>query len=162
MDLDQYIQVINTKDKNFSPEERHKWKMPELPPVLKGSSGEIPVSVQELVYGGKAAGVGNSAKSLDRHNELLYSSEEVHGRRKDRGPSEGLETHVFQRKSPKDKGFVEEPKNLFRRPEEGQHSSGSSSSLNKCQTMESKPQRAIRREIKSQTPSGKSFTHRIT
>ncbi|MBW0529206.1 hypothetical protein O181_068921 [Austropuccinia psidii MF-1] len=43
-----------------------------------GSNRDIPVSVQELVYGGKEAGVGTSDKSLDRHIELLSSSEEVH------------------------------------------------------------------------------------
>ncbi|MBW0513983.1 hypothetical protein O181_053698 [Austropuccinia psidii MF-1] len=53
---------------------------PELFP--KGNNRNIPVSVQELVYGGKAAGVGTSSKSLDRHNELIYSSEEAHGPRK--------------------------------------------------------------------------------
>ncbi|MBW0551110.1 hypothetical protein O181_090825 [Austropuccinia psidii MF-1] len=37
----------------------------------EGSNKDIPVSVQELVYGGKAEGVGTSAKPLDRHNELL-------------------------------------------------------------------------------------------
>ncbi|MBW0559986.1 hypothetical protein O181_099701 [Austropuccinia psidii MF-1] len=60
-----------------------------------GSNRDIPVSVQELVYGGKAAGVGTSAKYLDRHNELLSSSEEAHGPRKDRRTSEGLDTHVL-------------------------------------------------------------------
>ncbi|MBW0587767.1 hypothetical protein O181_127482, partial [Austropuccinia psidii MF-1] len=35
MDLDQEIQLINPKDRNFIPEERHKWRMPELPPVPK-------------------------------------------------------------------------------------------------------------------------------
>ncbi|MBW0592773.1 hypothetical protein O181_132488 [Austropuccinia psidii MF-1] len=35
MDLDQDIPVTNPKDKNVSPEERHKWRMPELPPVTK-------------------------------------------------------------------------------------------------------------------------------
>ncbi|MBW0571308.1 hypothetical protein O181_111023, partial [Austropuccinia psidii MF-1] len=90
MDLDQDIQVINPKDKNFSPEERHKSKMPELPPVPKaGNNRDIPVSVQELVYCRKAAGVGTSAKSLDRHNELLSSCEDIHGSRKDRRISEG-------------------------------------------------------------------------
>ncbi|MBW0559390.1 hypothetical protein O181_099105 [Austropuccinia psidii MF-1] len=64
---------------------------------------DIPVSVQELVYGGKAAIVETSPESLDRHHELLSSSEEVHGARKERGTSEGLETHVSQRTSPKDK-----------------------------------------------------------
>ncbi|MBW0505251.1 hypothetical protein O181_044966 [Austropuccinia psidii MF-1] len=100
MDLDQDIQVISPKDKNVSPEERHKWRMPEIPPVPKGykapfilsfesleaeitaipvfrpelfpagNNRDIPISLQELVYGSKAAGVGTSAKSLDRNNEL--------------------------------------------------------------------------------------------
>ncbi|MBW0511257.1 hypothetical protein O181_050972 [Austropuccinia psidii MF-1] len=80
IDLEQDIQVINPKDKNVSREERHKWAMTELPPVSKaGSTGNIPVSVQELVYGGKAAGVGISAQRVDREIELLPSSEEALG-----------------------------------------------------------------------------------
>ncbi|MBW0585269.1 hypothetical protein O181_124984 [Austropuccinia psidii MF-1] len=102
MDLDQKIQVINPKENILSPEERHKWKIPELPPVPKGNNRNIPVSIQELLNGSKAAGVGTSAKSLDSHNELISSIEEVHGPKKDRGSSEGLDIHVFQRKSPKD------------------------------------------------------------
>ncbi|MBW0472141.1 hypothetical protein O181_011856 [Austropuccinia psidii MF-1] len=137
MDLNQDIQVKNPKDKNFSPEERHKWRIPELPPVPKGKNRDIPVSVQELVYGGKAAGVGTSDKSLDRNNELLSSSEEVHGPRKDRRTSEGWETHVLQGKSPTDKSWVEKPKHFVRGPEEEvgprkvQQPSGSSPSLHK-------------------------------
>ncbi|MBW0578199.1 hypothetical protein O181_117914 [Austropuccinia psidii MF-1] len=71
---------------------------PESSPA--GNNRDIPVSVQELVYGSKAAGVEASAKSLDRHNELLSSCEEVHGPRKDRRTSEGLDTHVLQGTSP--------------------------------------------------------------
>ncbi|MBW0583054.1 hypothetical protein O181_122769 [Austropuccinia psidii MF-1] len=67
-----------------------------------GHNRNIPVSIQELVDGRKAAGVGTSAKSLDRHNELISSIEDIHGPKKDRGSSEGLETHVLQRKSPTD------------------------------------------------------------
>ncbi|MBW0460611.1 hypothetical protein O181_000326 [Austropuccinia psidii MF-1] len=37
-----------------------------------GRNGNISVSVQELVYGSKAEGVGTYAKPLDRDNELLY------------------------------------------------------------------------------------------
>ncbi|MBW0496578.1 hypothetical protein O181_036293 [Austropuccinia psidii MF-1] len=139
MDLDQDIQVKNPKDKNVSPEERHKWRMPELPPVPKGSNKNIPFSAQELVYGGKAAGVRTSAKSLDRHHELLSSIEEVHGPRKDRKPSEGLDTHVLQGTSPTDQTLVEKPNHVVRGPEEefgqrkGQQPSGSSSSLHKQQ-----------------------------
>ncbi|MBW0516751.1 hypothetical protein O181_056466, partial [Austropuccinia psidii MF-1] len=85
MDLDQEIPVINQKDKYVRPEERHKWRMPELSPVPKGNNRDIPVPVKELAYGGKAAMVGTSPKSLDRHHELISSSEEVHGARKYRG-----------------------------------------------------------------------------
>ncbi|MBW0527478.1 hypothetical protein O181_067193 [Austropuccinia psidii MF-1] len=137
MDLDQDIQVINTKDKNASKEERHKWRIPELQPVPKGNNRYIPVLVQELVYGSRVAGVGTYAKSLDRHNELLSSSEEVHGPRKDRRVSEGLDTHVLQGTSPTDKGLVEKQKHVVRGPKEEvgpkkrQQPSGSSPSLHK-------------------------------
>ncbi|MBW0540628.1 hypothetical protein O181_080343 [Austropuccinia psidii MF-1] len=98
---------------------------------------DIPVSVQELVYGSKAAGVGTSPTSLDRHHELISSSEEVHGPRKVRAASEGLENHVLQRTSPTDKILVEKPKHLVTGPEEevgprkGQRPCGSSSGLHK-------------------------------
>ncbi|MBW0562069.1 hypothetical protein O181_101784 [Austropuccinia psidii MF-1] len=110
MDLDQHIQVKNPKDKNVSPEERHKLRMPDLPPVPK-------VSGQELVYGFKAAGVGTSAKSLDRHHELISSSEEAHQSRKHRRTSEGLDTHVLQGTSPTDQRLVEKPKHVVRGPD---------------------------------------------
>ncbi|MBW0523887.1 hypothetical protein O181_063602 [Austropuccinia psidii MF-1] len=47
-----------------------------------GNNGDIPVSVQELVYVSKTARVGTSPKSLGRHHKLLSSSEEIHGARK--------------------------------------------------------------------------------
>ncbi|MBW0572964.1 hypothetical protein O181_112679 [Austropuccinia psidii MF-1] len=106
-------------------------------PFPTGNNRDIPVSVQELVYGSKAAGVGTSTKYLDRKNELISLSEEVHGPRKDRGPSEGFETHVFQRTSPTVKILVERLKHFVRGPEEevgprkGQQPCGSSSSLQK-------------------------------
>ncbi|MBW0512425.1 hypothetical protein O181_052140 [Austropuccinia psidii MF-1] len=102
-----------------------------------GRNRDIPVSVQELVYGGKEAGVGTSAKSLDRHNELLFSSKEVHGPRKDRRTSEGLDTHVLQGTSPTVKSLVEKPNHVVRGPEEevgprkGQEHSRSSPSLHR-------------------------------
>ncbi|MBW0531917.1 hypothetical protein O181_071632 [Austropuccinia psidii MF-1] len=102
-----------------------------------GNNRDLPVSVPEPVYGRKAEGVGTSAKSLDRHNELLSSSEEVHGPRKIRRTSEGLDTHVFQGTSPTDESFVAKPKHVVRGPEEeveprkGQQPSGSSPSLHK-------------------------------
>ncbi|MBW0591797.1 hypothetical protein O181_131512 [Austropuccinia psidii MF-1] len=79
-----------------------------------GSSRDIPVSVQELAYGSKTARGGTSPKSLDRHHELISSSEEVRGARKDRGTSEALDTHVLQRTSPTDKSLFEKPKHVIR------------------------------------------------
>ncbi|MBW0521040.1 hypothetical protein O181_060755 [Austropuccinia psidii MF-1] len=67
-----------------------------------GGSRDIPVSVQELVYGRKAAGVGNSSQLVYRDNELLPSSEKSLGPRKDTRTSEGLETHVLQGTGPKE------------------------------------------------------------
>ncbi|MBW0499326.1 hypothetical protein O181_039041 [Austropuccinia psidii MF-1] len=81
--------------------------------------------------------MGTSAKSLDRQSELISSSEEVNGSRKDRGSSEGLDTHFLQRTSPMDKSLVEKPKNVVRGQEEevgpskGQQPSGSSPTLHK-------------------------------
>ncbi|MBW0579856.1 hypothetical protein O181_119571 [Austropuccinia psidii MF-1] len=137
MDLDKDILVINHKDKNVSQKERHIWRIPELPPVPKGENRDIPVSVQELVYSSKTEIVGASPKSLDRHHELISSSEEINGSRKDRGASEGLNTHVLQGTSPTDKSLVQKPKQVVRGPEEkvgsrkGKQPSGSSPSLHK-------------------------------
>ncbi|MBW0504673.1 hypothetical protein O181_044388 [Austropuccinia psidii MF-1] len=71
------------------------------------------------------------------HHELISSSEEVHGSRKDRGTSEGIDTHVLERTSSTDKILVEKPQHVIRGPEEeigtrkGKHPSGSSPSLHK-------------------------------
>ncbi|MBW0581527.1 hypothetical protein O181_121242, partial [Austropuccinia psidii MF-1] len=81
---------------------------PKLFPT--GNNRNIAVSIQELVYGGKKAGVGASAKYSYRYNELIYSSEELHGPRKDKGSSEWLYTHFLQRTSPTDKS-LQPPKN---------------------------------------------------
>ncbi|MBW0549724.1 hypothetical protein O181_089439 [Austropuccinia psidii MF-1] len=55
-----------------------------------GNNRDIPVSVQELVYGSEAAVVGISAKSLDRQNELLSSNKSLVEKPKHvvRGPQE--------------------------------------------------------------------------
>ncbi|MBW0558528.1 hypothetical protein O181_098243 [Austropuccinia psidii MF-1] len=104
-----------------------------------GNNRDIPVLIHELVYVGKEARVRTPPKSLDRHHELISSSAKVHGARKDRGTSEGLDTHVLQSKIPTDKSLVEKPKPVIRGPEqevgprEGKQPSGSSPSLQKQQ-----------------------------
>ncbi|MBW0554605.1 hypothetical protein O181_094320 [Austropuccinia psidii MF-1] len=70
------------------------------------SSRDIPVSIQKLVYGSKKAQVGTSPKYFYKHHELISSSEEAHGARKDRGTFEGLDSHVLPRTSPTDKSLV--------------------------------------------------------
>ncbi|MBW0486576.1 hypothetical protein O181_026291 [Austropuccinia psidii MF-1] len=106
-------------------------------PFPTGNNGNIPVSVQELVYGGKTEGVGTFSKPLDSKNKLLFSIKEALGPTKDRETSDGLATHVLQRTSPKDKSLVEKPKNFLRVPEErfdqkeGKQPGGSSLSLHK-------------------------------
>ncbi|MBW0510122.1 hypothetical protein O181_049837 [Austropuccinia psidii MF-1] len=140
--------------------------------VSTGNNRDIPVSVQQLVYGRKTERVGTSPKSLDRHHELISSSQEAHGARKERRTSEGLDTHVLQRTSPTDKSLVEKQKHVIRGPEEevgpreGKQPSGSSPSLHKFQTSPRKPQRLTRRASKTQrerkSPSGTSLTRRIT
>ncbi|MBW0515285.1 hypothetical protein O181_055000 [Austropuccinia psidii MF-1] len=124
-----------------------------------GNNRDIPVSVQELAYGRKTARVGTSPKSLDRHHELISSSGEVNGARKDRGTYEGLDTNVLQRTSSTDKSFVEKPKHVIRGPEEevgpreGKQPSGSSSSLHK-QTSASTSAKQAQANPKDQ-PEGK-------
>ncbi|MBW0533511.1 hypothetical protein O181_073226 [Austropuccinia psidii MF-1] len=72
----------------------------------------------------------NDSKPICSTNEVLWS-------REDRGPSEGLDTHVLQRTSPKDKLLAEKQKHLVRVPaeravpKEGKQSRGSPPSLHK-------------------------------
>ncbi|MBW0548011.1 hypothetical protein O181_087726 [Austropuccinia psidii MF-1] len=129
-----------------------------------GNNRDIPVSIQELVYGSKTARVGTSPKSLYRHLELISSSEEFHGSRQDRRTSEGLDTNFLQRTSPTDKSLVQKPKHVIRGPEEevgpreGKQPSGSSPSLNKCQTSPRKPQveQALPTELQDSQERGDS------
>ncbi|MBW0555746.1 hypothetical protein O181_095461 [Austropuccinia psidii MF-1] len=112
--------LASTFDTVIKSPEAEKTSIPVLRPdsFPKRNSGNIPFSVQELVYASKAAGVGTSFKSFNRHTELLSSCEEFHCPRKDSRPSEGLDTHFLQRKSPKDKSLFEKPMNFFRGQEE--------------------------------------------
>ncbi|MBW0568107.1 hypothetical protein O181_107822 [Austropuccinia psidii MF-1] len=52
--------------------------------LSKFNNRDIPVLLQERVYGSKTESVGTFPKSLDSQHELISSSEEVHGAREDR------------------------------------------------------------------------------
>ncbi|MBW0553088.1 hypothetical protein O181_092803 [Austropuccinia psidii MF-1] len=89
-----------------------------------------------------------TSTSSQRHHELISSSEEIHVARKDRGTSEGLDTHVLQRTSPTVKSLVEKPKHVIRGPEEEagprqvKQPSGSSPSLHKQTSASTSAQQA--------------------
>ncbi|MBW0563387.1 hypothetical protein O181_103102 [Austropuccinia psidii MF-1] len=110
-----------------------------------GNNRNIPVSIQELAYGGKEAGVGTSAKCLDRHNELISSSEEVHCSRKYRGSCEGLDTHSLKRTSPTEKAWLKNQRAQWKLPKPQQ----GKICLKKFQTRARKPQRTIRKGKKN-------------
>ncbi|MBW0526426.1 hypothetical protein O181_066141 [Austropuccinia psidii MF-1] len=128
--------------------------------ILTGNNRDIPVSVEELVYGCKTERVETSPKSLDRNHELISSGEEVYGSSKDRGTYEGLDTHFLQKTSPTDKSLVEKPKHVIRGPQEevgpreGKQSSGSFPSLQK-QNSASKSVKQAHANPKDQ-PEGKA------
>ncbi|MBW0583865.1 hypothetical protein O181_123580 [Austropuccinia psidii MF-1] len=186
MDLDQDIPVINQKRQECQPRGEAQMKdsrtstssqrlantfdtlieSPEAeitaisvrPKSLStGNNRDIPVSVHKLVYGSKTAGVGTSPKSLDRHHELISSSEEIHGARKDRGTSKGLDTHVFQRTSPTDKSLVEKPKHFIRGPEEevGPRQGNSPVEAPQASTSKNTPQQVRNKPKKTPKPNQK-------
>ncbi|MBW0513805.1 hypothetical protein O181_053520 [Austropuccinia psidii MF-1] len=91
-----------------------------------------------------------SSRDIPVHHELISSSEEVYGARKDRGTSEGLDTHVLHRTSPTDKSLVVKPKHVIRQSEEevgprqGKQPSGSFPSIHqqKCASTSAKKAQA--------------------
>ncbi|MBW0578982.1 hypothetical protein O181_118697 [Austropuccinia psidii MF-1] len=103
--------------------ENHETKVMIIPvfrceKLPKSSSRNIPVSVEEPIYGSKEAGVKRSAQLVDRENELLPSSEEAFVSRKDKQTSERLETNFFQWSGTKDNVLVEKLDNFVRGSED--------------------------------------------
>ncbi|MBW0505436.1 hypothetical protein O181_045151, partial [Austropuccinia psidii MF-1] len=79
IDLDQDIPVINQKDKNVNPEERDKWRMPELPPVAKDDNSISFITRQLKELRIKAQNLENSTG----HNAALFQ-EQLEKRDKER------------------------------------------------------------------------------
>ncbi|MBW0479552.1 hypothetical protein O181_019267 [Austropuccinia psidii MF-1] len=142
-------------------------------------SRDVPVLVQEMVFGRKEEGMRASSQILDKEKELLPSSEDVLGARKHTKASEILETHVLKGKGIKNKIFFEKLKHFIRGseervgPKEGQQTCGNCRSLHKkesnsksAKTQASKPQRKTRRAGKGKMewdiPSGTGPTLRDT
>ncbi|MBW0545938.1 hypothetical protein O181_085653 [Austropuccinia psidii MF-1] len=128
------------------PQERHIWRMPELPPIPQGlysqffdvnsepelindkisraepfpsgSNRNISIPIQKMVQRSQRRGVGNMPKPLAGGHEILLTHQELSGSGEDHRPLRRLEPIVFQRQGQKDKELVEEPKSFIHRPEE--------------------------------------------
>ncbi|MBW0579762.1 hypothetical protein O181_119477 [Austropuccinia psidii MF-1] len=85
------------------PQERHIWRMPELPPFPKSS---------------QRRGVGKIPKPLEGGHELLLTHQELSGSGEDHRALRSLEPIVLQIQSQKDKELVEEPKSFIHIPED--------------------------------------------
>ncbi|MBW0516550.1 hypothetical protein O181_056265 [Austropuccinia psidii MF-1] len=129
-------------------------------------SRNISVSVQELVDGSKAEGEGATFQVVDRENELLPSSKEALGPRKDTRPSERLDTHFLKEKGPKDEGFVGIPYHFFRGSEERvftkqeQQPCGSSPSVHRQESTSISPKTGNKSPNRNQKGKGKSHEKR--
>ncbi|MBW0588963.1 hypothetical protein O181_128678 [Austropuccinia psidii MF-1] len=94
------------------PQERHIWRIPELPPIPQ-------VPIKKLVQSSKGRGVGNMPKPLAGGHELLLTHEEISGSAEDHRTLRRVEPIFLQRQGQKDTELVEEPKYFICRPEEG-------------------------------------------
>ncbi|MBW0482966.1 hypothetical protein O181_022681 [Austropuccinia psidii MF-1] len=73
----------------------------------------------KLVQSSKRRGVGNIPKPLEVGHELLLTHKEISGSGEDHRTLRRVEPLFFQTQGQKDKEFIEEPKSLICRPEEG-------------------------------------------
>ncbi|MBW0508561.1 hypothetical protein O181_048276 [Austropuccinia psidii MF-1] len=169
MDVDKEEERPNPEVSNI-PQERHIWRMPELPPIPKGlnhlqvgRNRNLSMSIQKLVQSSQRRGVGNMTKPLAGGPELLLTHQELSGSREDHRTLRRLEPIVVQGKSQKDKELVEEPKSFIHRPEEpvGNDSSFGDrrlSGIYQLQTSSRSVQRQAQRTSeeaeRSQEPSG--------
>ncbi|MBW0571285.1 hypothetical protein O181_111000 [Austropuccinia psidii MF-1] len=102
------------------PQEKHIWRMPELPPIPQGGSNRnILIPVQKLVQSSQRRRVGNMPEPFAAGHGLLLTHQELSGSGEDHRTLTRLELIVLQRQGQKDKEFVEEPNSFVHIPEEG-------------------------------------------
>ncbi|MBW0593536.1 hypothetical protein O181_133251 [Austropuccinia psidii MF-1] len=147
-------------------------------PFPTGSCGNLSISMEKLVLGVKTTRVGTSPKSLDRHHELLSSSEEVMGPEKTEDLLMGWTPMSVKGQVQQIKAWLKN-QSMLSEDQKKKLAQGKENSpveapkhppakirLNKCQTSPSKPQiptrRASNRQRERQSPSGTSLTLRIT
>ncbi|MBW0507560.1 hypothetical protein O181_047275 [Austropuccinia psidii MF-1] len=140
------------------PQERHIWRMPELPPIFQGLCH---FKVAEIEAGG---------------HELLLTHKEISGSGEDHRALRRINPIVLQRQGQKDEELVEKSKSFIHRPEEGTQNYSSFGErrpsgiyqLQKCLKTSPKDlrrsgkvSRAIKERAKAQT-IGTYLTHRGT
>ncbi|MBW0536689.1 hypothetical protein O181_076404 [Austropuccinia psidii MF-1] len=167
MDVDKEETRPNLEVSNL-PQERHIWRMPELPPFPKKSIN----ANKKIGSGQPKKRSGKYAQAFGRAHELLLTHQELSRSGEDHRTLRRLEPIVLQGQSQKDKELVEEPKYFIHRPEEGVGNDSSFGDrrpsgvyqLQKCPRTSPKSLRRSRkvpRTIKAK-PIGTDLTHKGT
>ncbi|MBW0503740.1 hypothetical protein O181_043455 [Austropuccinia psidii MF-1] len=109
------------------PQERHVWRIPELPPIPQGLAEPFPsgshrnvsVQAQKLGQSSQGRGVGNILKPLGGGHELLLTHQELSVSGEDHRALRRVYPILLQRQDQKDEEFIEEPNSFIHRPEAG-------------------------------------------
>ncbi|MBW0556807.1 hypothetical protein O181_096522 [Austropuccinia psidii MF-1] len=106
MDVDKEEARPNSEVPNI-PQERHIWRMPELPPIPQGGiNRNISIPIQKLVQRSQRRVVGNMPKPLAGGHELLLTHQELFGSGEDHRALRRLEPIVLQRQGQKIKNWL--------------------------------------------------------
>ncbi|MBW0520764.1 hypothetical protein O181_060479 [Austropuccinia psidii MF-1] len=106
-------------------QERHIWRMPELPPITLGLNHFQVASIE--IYQSQYKNWFREAKeeeweisqAFGRGHELLLTHQEIYGSGEDNRTLRRVEHIILQRQGQKDKELVEEPQSFIYRPKEG-------------------------------------------
>ncbi|MBW0590080.1 hypothetical protein O181_129795 [Austropuccinia psidii MF-1] len=95
------------------PQERHIWRMPELPPIAQ-------VSLQKVVQRSRGGKMGYMLKPFSGGHELLIKLKEISGSGEDNRDLGRFDSIFLQRQGQKYEELVEEPKSFIHRPKKEQ------------------------------------------
>ncbi|MBW0527335.1 hypothetical protein O181_067050 [Austropuccinia psidii MF-1] len=153
MDLDKE-EVRPEQGLPILPQERHIWRMPELPPIPQ-------VQIEKLVQSSKQRGVVNMPKPLEGVHELLLTHQELSGSVEDNRALRRVEPIVLKRQGKTDTELVGETNSFICRPEEGignvlifgRRPSGVYQLQTSSRSIQREAQRTSEEEERSQEPS---------
>ncbi|MBW0535947.1 hypothetical protein O181_075662 [Austropuccinia psidii MF-1] len=116
MDVDKEEARPNPEVPSLS-QERHIWRMPELPPIPQGLKHFQVAAIE--IYQCQYKNWFRAAKEEEWEICPRLTHQELSGSGEDHRTLRRMEPPVFQRQGQKDKELVEEPKSFIHRPEEG-------------------------------------------